>query len=173
MAEQPKQRSNIPPLDRFHEIEIEKVLDGIVATQNLRIQIASFFGTANLALLSIAFSTQKAMLLLFAGALIWVFLVIDMRTRRALAVYYYRSLQLQARFAPNDNDVYVSVLPDPMASWVRELSRVPQKELQINKLLSPPLRAQSVSAFWLPLIASIVEVGIGLTLWLGFSWPVF
>jgi len=163
------------PLDKFHEIEMGKVFDAILSIQNQRIQFGTFFGTANLAVLSIAFSTQKAGLLFFGSALFWILAVIDIIRRRERVMLYFRGLQLQEQFAPNDSDTYLTLLSSKrLESSIRQVASISDREQRTKALLSLPFRKpSSFGGFWLPVGASLIEIAAGLVLWLIFSWSLF
>jgi len=161
------------PLDKFYEIEMETVFGALLKKETIRVQLATFFGTVNLAVLSIALSTQKAGLLFFAGMLFWALVILDMRARRTLVGYFYRGLQLQTQFALGDSDVFLNIVPGHAASLVRKIAKLPEREDRIKALHRLPLRHPSIPGFWMPLGASLIEIGSGLILWLVFGWSLF
>lgn len=168
------ERIKIPKLDRFHEIELEKLIEGIIALHQLRMQSAVFFGTVNLAALGIALSAEKALVLFFAGLLLWMLMAVDMVTRASVAAYYYRALQLQKRFAPDD-DGFLTMLPGSSVTYARDIAERSHQDGQTLVLGYLPLRSlrvQSRLGFWLPLVASLLEIAAGLFFWLVLGWSV-
>ena len=165
-------KSNVPTLDRFHEIEFEKILEALEGAQNLEQQMAALFGTASIAILSVGFNTQKAGLLLLAGIVLWIYLSLNIRTRKYIAVFYYRGLQLQKQFAPRDNGFWLNILPSRLGAWVHELENLPKESDRIKALHKLPFTTQSISAFWIPAGISLLEVGLGVLMWLAFNWVI-
>jgi uncharacterized membrane protein len=97
-------------LSKFHEIELEELYKALHSTKNLQLQMTSFFGTANLAVLSLAFSSQKSGLFLFAALLIWMVVILNSRSRRSVVTYHYRILQMSQKYS-NDPDFYLNIIP--------------------------------------------------------------
>jgi len=108
-ATQQKYGAKSSELDRFHEIEIEKVFEAMVNVQNLRLQAGIFFATANLGGLSYAFSTSKAGIIFFTSLLIIAHVLIDSRARISFAAMRYCGLQLQEKFAPLDPETFLNL----------------------------------------------------------------
>jgi hypothetical protein len=159
-------------LDKFHEIELEKLYESITSIKNLRLQMASFFGTANLTAMSLAFTSQKAGLIFFAVVLIWAFAILDSRSRMSVITCYFRILQMSLKYSTDDS-FYLNVHPGSELNYVRTLLNSNNQEKQIKGLTKIPLRNQSISAFWLPLLASIIEIAIGLAFWRIFGWKIY
>ncbi len=169
---QKQEKASDKVLNKFHEIELEQLYEAILSTKNLRLQLASFFGTANLAVMSLAFTSQKAGLFLFAALLIWIAVLLDSRSRRSVVTYYFRILQMSHEYS-NDDGFYFNFIPSTSLDYVHKLLRYDDKEKQIEGLRKIPLRSQSVSAFWLPILASIIEVIIGVIFWQILGWNIF
>ena len=92
-----------PVFSRFHEIELQNSLDTINAVQNRRSQMGTFFGTASLGVLAIAFDTQKAGLFFIAGILVFFFAYLDMIERSFIIDFFFRYLRLRSKFVPDDD----------------------------------------------------------------------
>jgi hypothetical protein len=174
--------ANTPPtsssseigLNRFYEIEFEKLFDGIVSWQTLRMQMGTFFGTVNLAALSIAFTTQRSGLVIFAAVLLWLFCIIDMSTVNSLNRLYVRSTQLQDRFAPGEDNTFLTVIPsNRRRRQVRLVLNTPPGDKRDRMISHMGLRMPNIVGFWLPLVASLIEIGAALTLSAVFQWSVF
>lgn len=176
MSEQEKQaQGKIPELDKFHEIELEKVFDALLSIHNYRVQVGIFFGTVNLAALGVALTSQKSLVLIFAGVLLWILIVLDFGSALSLSGYYYRAIELQDRFAPDDED-FLKMFSGTAFLWARESAEISEGERHISiaghhlPVSLRSLRTQSVAGFWLPLAASFVEIAAGFVTWLVFSW---
>ena len=162
-------------LDRYHEIEIEKLFDAAISFHQIRIQIGTFFGTVNLATASIAISTQKARLLLIAGIMLWPFIYLDHYGRLALVSLYARSHRLHTRFSGPAS--YSPIAPILNPRWVSELDRIIESSDDDNtlqhRIAALHIVRWSRSGFWMPLIASCIEVISGIVLWKVSNWTLF
>jgi uncharacterized membrane protein SpoIIM required for sporulation len=175
MSSEHEQKTNAtPPLDKFHEIELEQVFTAMVSLQNLRVQLGTFFGTVTLTILGIAFSAQKAGLLFLAAAVFWLFIVLDGIQRATLAAYYCRGLQLEDRFAPHETDTFLSLmLRGPMSSKIREIADLSKDQVRSKMAYRSPRPVLSVFRFLLALGVSLIEIATGLLLWWVFGWSLF
>lgn len=113
MTSQESQKDNAPSLDRFHEIEIEKIFDALFTIQTFRVQIATLFGIANITALGIAFTIQKAGIVLLAALLMLLFVSLEINMTVDVFRYYCRALSLQERFSPNDSETFLSIFASP------------------------------------------------------------
>jgi hypothetical protein len=161
-------------LDRFHEIEIEKVFEAMVNIQSLRLQSGIFFATANLGGLSFAFSTAKAGIIFFASLLIVAFVLIDSRARISFAAMRYRGLQLQERFAPGDPETFLNLFAGGFSDeQLRKIRALNSGAARNEALKSLPFRSRGVTSFWFPLLAFLAEVAVGITTLLVLNWSLF
>lgn len=153
-------------LDKFHEIEIQKVSDILTWINNVSLQVGTFFGTANITALGVAFTLQKAGILFFAALLILLFIVIEIDIYGTMLRYYYRALILRKKFAPNDEDTFLDIAASPhlekkMRGLIERTS--PSKRLR-------ELRKLQITAFfgeaivWIALTTFLVEIGMGIVL---------
>jgi hypothetical protein len=162
-----------PPLDRFHEIEIEKISEGMQSFQGMRVQFFTFFGTIDLAVVSIAFSAQKAGMLFLAGIIMWISVFVDMVLVSILARYYYRAFVLEERYAPADTDTFLSIFfMDRLGVKIKKIANLPQEKRakELNRL---PVKHLMISGFWVPVCIGLAEMGLGLLLVFQFNWSYF
>jgi hypothetical protein len=160
-------------LDRFHEIELEKTLDAILANHTFRVQAGVFFGTVNLAALGIALSSRGALVVFFAALLPLMLIVVDTAARVSLATLYYRLHRLVKRFAPGDL-AYLESLPGSEAEWAGQMAAEEELDTRGPHVGRVPMRSltkQSVLGFWMPAALSLGQVGLALVLWLVVGWP--
>jgi len=169
--------ANTRSFHKFHEIELEKVFDALLSLQNFRVQLGTFFGTVNLAGLSVALTTNKASVIFLAGTLIWMFIFLDYIVMRTLIGYCYRGLQLQALFAPDDQDTYFNMfllfLQKKREKHLKEISKISDRESRNDALRQMPLKYPTIAGFWIPLFISLVEVFLGFILICHFQWKIF
>lgn len=161
----------------FYKVEIDKVLDALLSLHNLRVQVGGIFATLVFAALGVAFNSQKAGVLFVAGSIQWVFVYLDRLIRLTANFYYLRRIQLQRRLMPND--------PDAFAGTSYSLGSKSQKHLlemadvldiqERNKVIKSAigLGQRSFAGFWLPLISSLLDIGLGLYLYLIGGWSLF
>ena|SRR3990172_6778777 len=164
-------------IDDYYELELSQVVERYGSLENLRVQLGTFFGTANLTALGIALSVQKAGVVLVAAAMLFVYLALDMRARALAIVYFYRGLQLQKRFVPNDEDSFLRILPGAVATEARRLSEsdtVPQK-VGIHSKVQKSFGGTffRIRFTWLIMVVGLGEMATGLILWLALNWSLF
>lgn len=179
--------NEVPALDKYHEIELQKLLEGLLSTQTLRVQAGIFFGTVNFGAIGIAFTQQNAGIILLATVLIGGFLLIDYVAKRNLTFLLYRVIQLRKRYAPQDNNSFFPLagLPWRIDREITRIIEIPNQEEQIKEILSLPLNRvtfgshglrrsyASIISFWIPIGICIIEVILGLIMWLVFGWVLF
>ena len=173
ILEQPK-HNNSPKLDKFHEIEIQKVFETMLSLQTFRLQLGTFFGTANLTALGIAFSFQKAGIILLAAVSLWIWMILDVVLRGAFFRYYYRALILQEMFAPEDNNTFLDIfLPTYRELQIRQIAKMPNPEERIKALQKISTSILASTGIWLPIVGSVTEIIFGIALWLVLGWSLF
>lgn len=160
-------------IDQFHEIEMQKIFDGTLALHNLRLQASTLFGTANIATLGIMINSQKAGMLLFAAALLWAAMFVDLVIMSFLARFYYRGFVLQEKFSPNTRSTFLLIFAGQREDQIREIAKISDERKRIKAIRWLNIKTPTISGFWLPLLASIVEITIGLILWLYVGWSLF
>lgn len=160
-------------LDDYQKIEINQVFERVQLLENKRMQIGSFFGMANLTALGVSFSAQKAGLLFFAATILIIYIVIDMRIRTSLGVSFYRGLQLQKKYLPDDEEAIWLILPGRLFSKVREISELENYQDRLSELTKLHISTPSSNGFWIPLAIIVLEVIAGFFLWIVTSWPLF
>jgi hypothetical protein len=112
----------VSEINEYYKIEFSQVFERIKSLEESRVQLGTLFATTNLTVLGLAFNLQRASLILVAALLLIIPLYVDGHARRALAIYYYRNLQLQIRFAPDDPEAYMRILPTSLAMQVRQVA---------------------------------------------------
>ena len=169
---------NSSKINKFYEIELQQVFDAVLSLQNLRVKLGTFFGTINLAAFSIAISTQKSGTLFIAAVCIWVFILLDYGVRRTLIGCCLRGFQLAKKFCLDEEDdnyfhIFMLFMRRDRASKLKEIEKITDKDKLINALRKMPKRSPSIIGFWIPLVASLLEILIALLLIFHFKWPLF
>lgn len=161
-------------LDKFHEIEIQKIFDAMISFHKVRMQAVAFIGTVEIGAISIGLGEQKAGILVAAGVVIWIALLLDVTIVGILARFYYRALMLEAQFAPGDNDTFLTLLfMDDLGARVRRISSLPTKKERIRELKLLPVKPLTLPGFWIPFGIGVCEIAIGLMLFASNGWPAF
>ena len=164
------------PLDEYHKIEIMEIFERTRTTQNLRVQIFTFLGTANLTILGLAFNTQKVGFIFLATGTLLLLIVTDYAIRLMLSLLYCRGIQLEKQYSP-DSDIslihgYVAV--SSQRNLFERLSKIAQFVNQEERIRA--LRAFRFSVIdptfglWLPGILILFEILLGSVLWLFANW---
>lgn len=164
----------VAEIDRFSEIEIQKVFDALLSTQNLRVQIGTFFGSASLTTLGIAFSVQKSGLVIIAALFFWISILMDFITRGTLLSYYYRALVLQKKFSPDKSESFLGIFLSPKTEEnIHQIIAIPEQNKRLRALRRLPFHSPGTNGFWIPLTVSFIEIGLGIILWRIFGWNLF
>jgi hypothetical protein len=161
-------------MGKFHEIELQKSFDLIQTCQNLRIQVSTFFATVNLGVLSFGVSQSKAVVFFFAAVLFWIMIAIDNSIGAMLAHAYYRVIYLHKIYVSGD----ITFSPHIHSNLAREIATAVKNTKSDNELLQNVKKMKNSFykarlGFWLPVIASLAEIAIGLYLWIGLGWSLF
>jgi hypothetical protein len=157
---------------RYYELELSQVIDRFNSLENFRVQLGTFFGTANLTVLAIALSGQRAGLVLIAASILVVFVMTDRRFRRLALGYVYRGLQLQRTFAPKDPETFLQIMPGRLSREAQMIMTLPT--VNERKQALENTRGYLYSFFFLVPMAVIAgEVVTGISLWLIADWQLF
>jgi hypothetical protein len=159
-------------MNKFHEIEIEKLFEMILSIENFRLQAGIFLATSNLGVLGYAV-TQEKIILFFFGAILFLLLIpLDIYGRRGLVGCYYRLSILHRKYVRSEKDY----LPNMFSATAQEVKRIlalSDDKDKMRRLRSAPWRVNNLLGFWLPVIASIIEIVTGTILWKIMGWSLF
>lgn len=97
-------------IHEYHEIELQEIFVKSRTYISLRVQIFSFIGTAKLTLLGIAFTSQKAILILFSASLMVLLASIDSMLVPVLNVLCARGLQIEKLYSLDKDSLMMSVI---------------------------------------------------------------
>jgi len=156
-------------MSKFHEIELEKLYESIQTTQNLRIQVSIFFGTVNLGALSFGVSQQKVIFFMFAAILFWSMAIIDNALRQSVAHAYYRIIYIHKTYVVGDSSFTPHAFSG-LAARIMHSIKTNRGNNLVNALHRAPSHANNFYGFWLPIVASIFEIALGIFLWLKLGW---
>ncbi len=160
----------ITEMNKFHEIELEKLFDWTQALASLRVQVGIFFATANVGALSLGVSQAKADFFLFAALLFWALMLVDIGIRFVLAHTYYRIFCLHKLYV-NGDTTFSPLTYSRLATKVAKVVNMENITDQKKALWILPLKNLNFYGFWLPLLASVIEIAFGLFLWIELKWP--
>jgi hypothetical protein len=167
-TQRPEQRSD-EHMSEYYKLELSQVVDRVNSLEGTRLQLGIFFGTANLTILGVAMYVQKAGVLFIAAAIMIVFILIDIRVRALHVAYFYRGLQLQRKFAKDDEETFLRIIPGDVGIDARRIARLESLQDRRNLLFSFSLPFQSIF-FRLSLLVIVGEIIVGVLLWLRFNW---
>ena len=134
----------------YHKMELQEVFNRTSTFTSLRVQIYSFFGTANLGLLGFALTSRLAGLILIAAGIIGLLALVDRQILRYQIIWYSRGLQLEEKYASD-----------------KESALLHQAIVRTGYLQKGVLRR-----YWLPAAIFAVEVLMAVLSWwlLGWAW---
>ena len=155
-------------MNKFHEIEIQKLYDVLLTTENLRIQLGIFFATISLGALGIAITQEKSIIFFFSAIFLLIMVPVDLKARRTLASTYYRVAYLHKKYVKNDNDYSPKI--SKLAQEALRILDLPKNQDKTAELRSISVRVISPLGFWLPISVSLVEIIIGILLWQLMGW---
>jgi hypothetical protein len=162
-------------IDGYNKLEIEEILARTRALQNIRIQIFTFFGTANLTVLGFALSTQWAGLIFVATGIMVLLAVSDWFLRRQHDILYFRGLQLEKKYAPDGETALLHTLvavgfghSDRVKEFTT-IANIESKEERVKALRT----FRFALGFWIPAVIALIEVGVAIVLWLSLGWKLF
>lgn len=162
-------------IDDYHRLEIEEIFTRTREHRNQRAQIYSFFGTAHLVVLGLAFNTQKISLMILAISLPMVLIIIDYGLKRALASVELRGLQLEELYAPDPEIaiLHLSIAVSPVSAKrilkLKAINSIKDSEERISELRK--MRPGFPSSIAIPLLV-IFEIGMAVSFWFS-GWKVF
>lgn len=172
----PKLQQNIQK-DEYYKLELSQVVERIDSLGNLRVQLGTFFGTANVTALGVALSVQKAGILFIAASMLVIYLLLDARIRGLSVAYFWRGICLQRKFVPNDDETFLQILPGGIASEARKLSDKTGSQRLRGKQQKGKVAFSGLlfRGFYYLMIAIVMfgEMATGLLLWIRFNWLLF
>lgn len=141
---------SVVSIGEYERLELEEVFNRTRSLVNLRVQVYSFFGTANLTLLGIALGARQAGFLLVAAGLMGLLTIVD----RAM-------LQHQAKIAVRGLELEQCYAARPDAALLHRPYTRPEHNLRTR-----------LARLWLPLLLLIGEVLFALICigWFGWTW---
>ena len=135
-------------ISEYEKLELEEVFNRTRSLVNLRVQIYSFFGTANLTLLGIALGARQAGFLFVAAGLMGLLVIVD----RAM-------LQHQSKIAVRGLELEQCYAARPDVALLHRLYTRPEHNLRIR-----------LARLWLPLLLFTGEVLFALLCVSMFNW---
>ena len=144
--------------------ELEKLIDSLNSSQNMRIQLATFFGTSNFAFLGYGLSVGKVSIIVLAAILLLFFIFADGFILRGLYGFYIRAIRiLSVKNHIKDETIFdmfrlFIVDRDKKRKEIKRISELPDKDDRFIAIRKLPLRMPTVLGFWMPLIISLLEL---------------
>ena len=141
----------ITQIDDYHKMEIQEIFTSIRTVNTLRIQIYSFFGTANVTILGLAVRDKNTGLILLAASLLVVLVLVDRQLRIYFSGLISRGRQLEALYAPDKESAF-------MHKYATQSSY--SKDSMIQR-------------YWLALFVLIVEIAMAILSTSFLNWSLF
>jgi hypothetical protein len=158
--------------DTYHELELTQVIERINSFDNFQMQGGIFLGSVHFGLLGAAFTTQKAGIIFLAPVMIIVSMMLYSSTAQTRLVYYFRGLQLQKRYAPQDEETFLRLLTGTTASEARRIATLESTEKR-KAALQTPWWIFREAKVWVALVIAVLELARAFVLWLVFNWSLF
>jgi len=141
-------------IEEYHKLEINEIFERTRNLINARLQAGTFLGTANLTVLSFAFSTQRAGLFFIAAGVMAIFLAVEFIASEYGKGFYARGVQLEEKYASDAADAILH----------RRLSSHISRKGYYHRA--------TMSGVWLFVVITLVELASGILLWLA-GWRIF
>lgn len=162
---------------KIFDFELEKLVDSLNTTQNLRLQVGVFFGTINLAALGIALQIHTTSLIIIAALTMLLFIFCDIVLIRTIYGFYYRAIKiLRDKYAYKEEtifDMFMLFLRKEKIAKIREISNLPSIDDRLNQLRKLPFITATVMGFWAPLLLLFFEVGFAIYLNCFQGWKLY
>lgn len=165
---------NQPQMTEYHRLEIEEIFTGIREVTNMRAQMFSFLGIADLTALGFAFGTRYSILFLVAAVILLIAVIADTFLRRREGVLYFRGLQLERKYSsqePSLLSTYIAVAAGER--FLASLAAVTNLKDQRARVQALKRTRSSIFGFWLPIAIAFIESITGILFWLQMGWSLF
>ena len=154
---------------------LEKLADGALSMQTLRVQIAVFFGSATFVSLGIAFGQKNAALIVLTGLFLLVFIPVDATVRTLASRLLLAATELLLKNDPGPQEKYLPLAfmfgGPPPALMQRILNEGKFGKREKLTWLYPYMHPSPVGVF-LPLVGGITLVLLGILLIQVGGWSV-
>jgi hypothetical protein len=141
-------------IEDYHKLEIVEIFERTRVMIGVRIQAMSFLGTANISIVALALTTDRAGLFFIAAAIGVMYLAIDSISGEYTKPLYGRGVQLEEKYA---SDAAEAILHRRQNSY---------KERKGSSYLASRVRVS------VHVLITVSEIAIGIVLWI-LGWPVF
>ena len=165
-------------LDDIDKLELQECYSAIRAFLEKRVQLISFFGTAALTILGLAFNFKRSDLVMAAGGILLLFMLVDAMIRVNLAGYLYTSYRIEIEKLGRHGLIYTHILSH--SGRIRLLKEFQNlKDMDDEEKLSKRLRRMFRNPFgfrtgavsWIVLCMIVLLLILcGFLFWVG-GWP--
>lgn len=167
-------------LDEIDRLELQECYSAIRAFLERRVQLISFFGTAALTILGIAFNFKRSDLVLAASGILLLFMLVDAMMRVNLAGYLYTSYRIEIEKLGRHGLIYTHVLSHSgRVKLLKEFQNLSSSSICNEEELSRKLRSMFRNPFgfrtgavsWIVLCMIVILLNLcGVLFWVG-GWP--
>ena len=163
--------------EKIIDLELEKLIEVLNATQNFRLQVAIFFGTTNVTGIGLGLSTEKSSLIILSASLLLLYVFSDMVTMRTTYGYYYRAIRiLKTKLKYEDEtifDMFTLFLRKKKVLRIHKITNYPDQVKRFKALRSLPYYTPTIIGFWVPISIFIIEISFGLHLYNYEDWKLY
>lgn len=161
----------------INDLELDKLVDSLNTTQNLRLQVGIFFGTINLTALGVALQIQTTSLIIIAALTMLLFIFCDIVLIRTIYGFYYRAITiLRDKYEYEEEtifDMFMLFLRKEKLVKIYAISKIHKKEIRMKELRKLPFVTATVMGFWAPVSLLFFEVGCAIYLTIVVHWPLY
>lgn len=153
----PSSSAGKPDTTEYYLREYEQVLERLDAFERMRLQIATFAGTANLTAFGFALTQAKGIVFIVPVGIIAFYLVVEVLARRQHQIYHYRGLQLQRMLSDDDPETFLKLHPGAQARKAREILALETPAARKLALRQSKTHFSGIF-FWFPVLVFFGEV---------------
>jgi len=161
----------------FWQMELNKLIDILDSTQNIRLRLGIFFGIINLTGLTLAFILKVSSLILLSASTMVLFIFADFLMIRTMYGYYYRAIRiLTQKFNYGEEsifDMFMLFLRIDKIKIIHLIAREEDNITRYKQLRRLPFKHPTVMGFWSPLLLLIVESLVAYYLFRYHGWVFF
>lgn len=157
-------------------IELLKLIELLNTAQNMRIQLATFFGAGSILILGVGFSEHSVMSFLLGIIVALFFIYADKFILRGLYGYYIRAKRILQSEYPNETDTIFDtfrlfiVYREKKFNELERISQIPIQNERHKKIYHLPSKMPTILGFYVPLLIIVVESCIAYFLYFHLGW---
>lgn len=168
----------VKELDDIDKMELQECYLAIRAFLERRIQLISFFGTAALTILGLAFNSKRSDLVMAASGILSLFMLVDAMMRVNLAGYLYTSYRIEIKKLGRHGLIYTHILSHSgrvrLLKEFQNLNNIDDDETirkKLRRMFRNPFGFRAGAVSWIVLCMIVLLLILcGFLFWIG-GWP--